>query len=53
MRRIECRVMAGAGAVLSVIGVLQSAFVTDIWQLILTYSVIAGMMLIIMSQRIL
>ena len=44
MRRIECRVMAGAGAVLSVIGVLLSAFVTDIWQLILTYSVIAGMM---------
>ena len=46
MRRIECRVMAGAGAVLSVIGMLLSAFVTDIWQLILTYSVTAGMMLI-------
>ena len=43
MRRIECRVMAGAGAMLSVIGVLLSAFVTElisqtfVFTVVLTY----------------
>ena len=40
MKVVGCRVTAIAGALLTIIGMVSAAFCTQIWQLVIAYSVI-------------